>query len=82
MRTGWCRTGTVIIFVNEPVASVVAVAVEPSGSVMVTGELALYPVPCTVTVLGTGPLDGDTVKVGVIVNGDPAVLVPSVPGMV
>ncbi len=74
--------GIVIIFVNEPLESVVAVVVEPSGSVMVTVEVALYPVPDTVTESPTFPLVGDTVIVGVIVNVELAVLVPSVPGMV
>ena len=67
-----------IIFVNEPVASIVAVVVEPSGSVIVTGVCAgSYPVPDTVTELPTPPLVGETVVVGDTVNEELAVLVPS-----
>ena len=70
-----------IIFVNEPAESAVAVVVDPSGSVMVTVEPAAYPVPDTVTVLPTGPLVGWSVVVGDMVNEELAVLVPSVADM-
>ena len=59
--------GTVTCFVNDPVASVVAVTVELSGSVMVTVWFGRYPVPETVTVLPTAPLDEETVMLGVTV---------------
>ncbi len=50
------------VVVNEPVAKVVTVVVEPSGSVMVTVVPPIKPAPDIVTVLPTGPLVGLNVR--------------------
>ena len=75
--------GIVIIFVREPVASVVPVVVEPSGSVIVTVELGAKPVSDMVTVLPAAPLAGDATVLAFTVNVEPALgFIPSLTDMV